>query len=169
MMHDFGVTQDYAVFHVVPIVSSWERLKAGLPTSASTPRCGLSGVLPRHGDARALRWFKSPTLFASHVMNAFNDGTRGIRPPVAKNNMFPFFPDVRGAPFNPIEAMSFLTRGRSIWPPQATASRSRSASLTCSASFHASTTAMPPGRSARLAARVRSGKAFDGPAAAPRD
>jgi len=24
--------------------------------------------------------------------------------------MFPFFPDVRGAPFNPIEAMSFLTR-----------------------------------------------------------
>jgi carotenoid cleavage dioxygenase-like enzyme len=32
MMHDFGVTRDYAVLHVVPIVSSWERLRAGLPT-----------------------------------------------------------------------------------------------------------------------------------------
>jgi carotenoid cleavage dioxygenase len=44
-------------------------------------------------------------------MNAFNDGTRiFFDTPVAKNNMFPFFPDVRGAPFNPLEAMSFLTR-----------------------------------------------------------
>jgi carotenoid cleavage dioxygenase len=44
-------------------------------------------------------------------MNAFNDGTRVFFDiPVARNNMFPFFPDVRGAPFNPVEAMSFLTR-----------------------------------------------------------
>ena len=112
MMHDFGVTQDYAVFHVVPIVSSWERLKAGLPHFGfDTSLPVYLGVLPRHGDARALRWFKSPVLFASHVMNAFNDGTRiHFDTPVAKNNMFPFFPDVRGAPFNPMEAMSFLTR-----------------------------------------------------------
>jgi len=112
MMHDFGVTQDYAVFHVVPIVGSWERLKAGLPHFGfDTSLPVYLGVLPRHGDARALRWFKSPALFASHVMNAFNDGTRiFFDTPVAKNNMFPFFPDVRGAPFNPVDAMSFLTR-----------------------------------------------------------
>jgi carotenoid cleavage dioxygenase-like enzyme len=112
MMHDFGVTQDYAVFHVVPIVSSWERLKAGLPHFGfDTSLPVYLGVLPRHGDARAMRWFKSPTLFASHVMNAFNDASRvHFDTPVAKNNMFPFFPDVRGAPFNPMEAMSFLTR-----------------------------------------------------------
>ena len=30
--------------------------------------------------------------------------------PEAKNNMFPFFPDVHGAPFNGMEAMSYLTR-----------------------------------------------------------
>ena len=58
-----------------------------------------------------MRWFKSPVLFASHVMNAFNDGTRiFFDTPVAKNNMFPCFPDVLGVPFNPIEAMSYLTR-----------------------------------------------------------
>jgi carotenoid cleavage dioxygenase-like enzyme len=112
MMHDFGLTQDYAVFHVVPIVGSWERLEAGLPHFGfDTSLPVYLGVLPRHGDARAMRWFKSPTLFASHVMNAFNDGTRVFfDTPVAKNNMFPFFPDVHGKPFNPMEAMSFLTR-----------------------------------------------------------
>ena len=112
MMHDFGVTEDYAVFHLVPIVGSWERLNAGLPHFGfDTSMPVYLGVLPRHGDAAAMRWFKAPTIFASHVMNAFNDGTRVyFDTPVAKNNMFPFFPDVRGTPFNPIEAMSFLTR-----------------------------------------------------------
>lgn len=31
MIHDFGFTQDYIVFHVVPIVGSWDRLEKGLP------------------------------------------------------------------------------------------------------------------------------------------
>jgi len=112
MMHDFGLTQDYAVFHVVPIISSWERLKAGLPHFGfDTTLPVYVGVLPRKGTAKEMRWFRSPTLFASHVMNAFNDGTRiHFDTPVAKNNMFPFFPDVHGAPFKPQEAMSFLTR-----------------------------------------------------------
>jgi carotenoid cleavage dioxygenase-like enzyme len=112
MMHDFGVTRDYAVFHVVPIVGSWERLKAGLPHFGFDTSLPIYlGVLPRHGDASAMRWFKAPTVFASHVMNAFNDGTRVFfDTPVAKNNMFPFFPDVRGTPFNPAESASFLTR-----------------------------------------------------------
>ena len=44
-------------------------------------------------------------------MNAFNDGTKVyFDTPEAKNNMFPFFPDVHGAPFNPREAASFITR-----------------------------------------------------------
>ena len=44
-------------------------------------------------------------------MNAFNDGTKiHFDTPEAKNNMFPFFPDIHGAPFNPMEAQSRLTR-----------------------------------------------------------
>jgi len=113
MMHDFGVTEDYAVFHVVPIVSSRERLEAGLPHFGfDTTKPVWLGVLPRRGDARDMRWFRAPsTVFASHVMNAFNEGTKvHFDTPVAKNNMFPFFPDVHGAPFNPQEGQSFLTR-----------------------------------------------------------
>jgi carotenoid cleavage dioxygenase-like enzyme len=112
MMHDFGVTEDYAVFHVIPIVSSWERLKAGLPHFGfDTTKEIYLGVLPRKGAARDLRWFKAPNCFASHVMNAFNDGTKvHIDVPMAKGNMFPFFPDVHGAPFDPQKSLSYMTR-----------------------------------------------------------
>lgn len=112
MMHDFGVTEDYACFHLVPIVSSWERLEKGLPHFGfDTSMPVYLGVLPRDGGAKDMRWFKSPNLFCSHVMNAFNDGTKVyFDTPVARNNMFPFFPDVSGAPFKPDEAASYMTR-----------------------------------------------------------
>jgi carotenoid cleavage dioxygenase len=112
MMHDFGVTRDYAVFHVVPCVSSWERLEKGLPHFGFDTRKEIYlGVLPRNGTASDIRWFTAPNLFASHVMNAWNEGTKvHFDTPVAKNNMFPFFPDVEGKPFNPMEALSYLTR-----------------------------------------------------------
>ena len=113
MMHDFGVTADYAVFHVVPITSSWERLRQGLPHFGfDTSKDIYLGVLPRKADsAAAMRWFKAPNRFASHVMNAFNDGTKVyFDTPEAKNNMFPFFPDVHGAAFDPAQAASRITR-----------------------------------------------------------
>jgi carotenoid cleavage dioxygenase-like enzyme len=31
MMHDFGITPDYAVFNLMPSIGSWERLEQGLP------------------------------------------------------------------------------------------------------------------------------------------
>ena len=112
MMHDFGLTKDYAVFHVVPIISSWERLEAGLPHFGfDTTKEIHMVVLPRDGDARDIKIFTAPNCFASHVMNAFNEGTKiHFDTPEAKNNMFPFFPDVHGAPFNGPESASFLTR-----------------------------------------------------------
>ncbi|HEY1961413.1 MAG TPA: carotenoid oxygenase family protein [Rhizomicrobium sp.] len=112
MMHDYGLTKDYACFHVVPCVSSSERLEAGLPHFGfdTTKEIHLL-VLPRNGDARDIRTFTAPNCFASHVMNAFNDGTKiHFDTPQAKNNMFPFFPDIHGAPFDGPASASFLTR-----------------------------------------------------------
>ena len=112
MMHDFGVTKDYAIFHVVPIVSSWERLEAGLPHFGfdTTKEIHLV-ILPRDGEAKDVKIFTAPNCFASHVMNAFNDGTRiHFDTPEARNNMFPFFPDVHGAPFDGPASASRLTR-----------------------------------------------------------
>jgi len=112
MMHDFGITADYVVFHVVPIVGSWERLKQGKPHFGFDRRLPIYlGVLPRKGGAGDLRWFTGPNLFASHVMNAYNEGTRVyFDTPTAKGNMFPFFPDVEGAPFDPEGAHARVTR-----------------------------------------------------------
>ena len=114
MMHDFAITEDYALFHIVPSIGSWERLRKGLPHFGfDTTLPVYLGVLPRGDGASAkdIRWFKRDNCFASHVLNAFQDGRKiHFDTPEAKNNMFPFFPDVHGAPFNHVEAMSHLTR-----------------------------------------------------------
>ena len=114
MMHDFGVTEDYLVLHIVPSIGSWERLEQGLPHFGfDTTMPVYLGVIPRRSGLKQedIRWFKRDNCFASHVMNAFQEGTKiHFDTPEAKNNMFPFFPDVHGAPFNGREAMSYLTR-----------------------------------------------------------
>lgn len=112
MMHDFGFTEDYVVFHVVPIVGSWERLEAGLPHFGfDRGRPVHLGILPRSGAAEEIRWFSAPTCFASHVMNAHNEGTQvHFDVPMASGNMFPFFPDVEGLPFEPESAVARMTR-----------------------------------------------------------
>ena len=115
MMHDFG---DHPRLRAVPrradhlaAGSGWSR---GCRISASTRRCRSISACCRaatRATAEDIRWFKRANCFASHVMNAFQDGTKiHFDTPEAKNNMFPFFPDVHGAPFNPMEAASFLTR-----------------------------------------------------------
>lgn len=112
MMHDWGVTEDYACFHIVPSTSNWERLQQNLPHfgfDTTLPVYLL--VLPRKGDAKDIKIFKRPNMFCSHVMNAFNDGTKiHFDTPAAKNNMFPFFPDIHGAPFDREAARSYMTR-----------------------------------------------------------
>jgi carotenoid cleavage dioxygenase len=112
MMHDFGFTEDYVIFHVVPIVGSWERLEAGLPHFGfDRGRPVHLGILPRRGRAEDIRWFSAPTCFASHVMNAHNeDTTVHFDVPMAAGNMFPFFPDTEGAPFDPQAAAARMTR-----------------------------------------------------------
>jgi carotenoid cleavage dioxygenase len=112
MLHDFGVTQDYAVFPVIPVCGAGvEELRAGKPHYLWDPTKDIYvGVLPRGASARDLRWFKAPNQFCSHVMNAFNDGSKiYIDVPVASGNMFPFFPE-RDKPWDPARAASRMTR-----------------------------------------------------------
>lgn len=114
MMHDFGITQDYLLVHVVPIIGSWERLEKGLPHFGfDTTLPVYLGVIPRRDDVKAddIRWFKRDNCFASHVFNSYQEGTKiHFDVPEAENNMFPFFPDVHGAPFDPASAISRPTR-----------------------------------------------------------
>jgi hypothetical protein len=48
MMHDFAITADYALFHIVPSIGSWERLRQGLPHFGfDTTLPVYLGILPR--------------------------------------------------------------------------------------------------------------------------
>lgn len=113
MMHDFGITDDYLVLHIVPSIGSWERLEQGKPHFGfDTTLPVYLGIIPRRDDLKQedIRWFRRDNCFASHVLNAWQEGSKiHFLTCEAKNNMFPFFPDVHDAPFNGMEAMSFLT------------------------------------------------------------
>lgn len=113
MMHDFGITEDYLLLHVMPSIGSWERLEAGKPHFGfDTTMPVYLGVIPRRDGVTDadIRWFKRGNCFASHVLNAWQEGSRiHFLIPEAKNNFFPFFPDVHGAPFNPMESLTYLT------------------------------------------------------------
>ncbi|MBU6443057.1 MAG: carotenoid oxygenase family protein [Alphaproteobacteria bacterium] len=112
LMHDFGVTEDYVIWPIVPVCPSLERAKEGKPVFGwDGSKDVYLAVLPRRGEGRDLRLFRAPNQFCSHVMNAFNEGTKiHIDVPVARSNMFPFFPDVTGAPFDRAGAASYMTR-----------------------------------------------------------
>lgn len=101
--HDCGVTKDYIVFPIVPIIGAGEEgLKAGLTYYGWDPHRDIYlGVLPRFGKGSDMRWFTAPNQFVSHVMNAFNEGTK-VHIDVCRSpgNLFPFFPEF-GKPFDP--------------------------------------------------------------------
>ena len=66
-------------------------------------------MVPRKGTA--VRWYRGTNRFASHIMNAFDDGRYiHIDTPVGEKSAFPWFPDITGAPFDPEKASAQLSR-----------------------------------------------------------
>lgn len=112
MIHDFAVTQNYVVFPVMPTTSNLARMQQGgfhfawddtLPT--------WIGVVPRHGDASQVRWFKGPGRWSFHTLNAFEEGDLlHIDLTVSEINGFAYVPQADGKPWNPERARSCLTR-----------------------------------------------------------
>ena len=112
MQHDCGVTKDYIVFPCVPIKGAGdEGLKAGLPHYGWDPNeDAYMGVLPRWGKGE-IRWFRRPNQFVSHVMNAFNEGPKvHIDLCRSSGNLFPFFHEFDGKPWDPSTIDVKLTR-----------------------------------------------------------
>jgi carotenoid cleavage dioxygenase-like enzyme len=112
MVHDFAVTQNFVIFPIIPMRSEWEWLERRQPHFQWDPEQDVYlGVLPRKGTAAQLRWFRGSNRFASHILGASDDGRRiRIETPVSESNFFPFFPDVTGAPYDPVKARGYLSR-----------------------------------------------------------
>jgi carotenoid cleavage dioxygenase len=112
MLHDFAVTETHIAFLVIPMATSVEEMKKGkvhFAWDSTLPT--WFGVLRRGSDGSDLRWFKGPERCATHVMGAFSDGNRvQVDVDMAHKNQFPFFPNLRGEPFDPVGAQGRVTR-----------------------------------------------------------
>jgi carotenoid cleavage dioxygenase-like enzyme len=100
LMHDFAITENYALFPVYPTTANLERLKAGGDHwMHEMDRDSWVGVVPRDGDVRDIRWFRGPKgVFCFHIMNAFEDaeGRIHLDQCLADVNVFPFIQRASG-------------------------------------------------------------------------
>ncbi|KQM20807.1 carotenoid oxygenase family protein [Novosphingobium sp. Leaf2] len=74
MIHDCALTQNYMIFPVMPITSDMDRLRSGGPHfiyEADMPQ--YFGIIPRMGNADEVRWFKAPSAFPGHTVNAWEE------------------------------------------------------------------------------------------------
>ena len=112
-VHDFCITEKYAIFPIFPTTCDMERLKAGGPHWAHQQDLeSWVGVMPRYGKASQIRWFKGPVgVSAFHMTNAFDDGDR-IQMDIclSETNAFPFMREAGGIHRNQWEIQSALTR-----------------------------------------------------------
>lgn len=75
MMHDFAITERYAVFMNHPYTYDIRRMLRGEPIGAFEPERGsFLGLLPRRASGGVIRWFAIPPCFVYHTVNAWDDG-----------------------------------------------------------------------------------------------
>ncbi len=112
-IHDFGITEEYAVFPLFPTLTDLERLKAGGDHWVHE-QDGDSwlGIMPRYGKASEMRWFKGPKgVSAFHFVNAFNEGNVvHIDICLTDTNAFPFM----HKPEEPLDPRT-MTGGLTRW------------------------------------------------------
>jgi len=113
MLHDFGITRDYAVFNVSPWSSDWSVLEQNRPHFYYDRALPFYiGVMRRDGDGSDMRWFSlEPSVCGCHVMNATQEGTKiHLDLPVSATGSLPFFPNKDGTPYDPQEMITYLSR-----------------------------------------------------------
>jgi len=114
LMHDFAITESYALFPVYPTTCDAERVKAGGDHWVhDMGRDSWLGVMPRYGDVAQMRWFRGPKgVFCFHMMNAFEDAEGRIQfdQCLSNVNVFPFIQRASRLNVPPAEAGSRLAR-----------------------------------------------------------
>ncbi len=73
--HDMAITERYSILHDLPLFYDAEAFRAGRHKLRFYPDVPARfGVIPRHGDGAAIRWFAAEPCFLYHVVNAWEDG-----------------------------------------------------------------------------------------------
>ena len=114
LMHDFAITENYALFPVYPTTCDLDRVKAGGDHWVHHPDLeSWLGVMPRDGDAKDMRWFRGPKgVSCFHIVNAFEDAEGRIHMDqcLADVNLFPFIQRASGLNVSPDETNARLAR-----------------------------------------------------------
>lgn len=114
MMHDFAITENYALFPIYPTICELDRLKQGGDHWVHHQDIdSWLGVLPRYGDVSELRWFKGPKgVSCYHMMNAFEDSEGRIHfdQCLSDSNAFPFIRKASGIALEQWELNGRLAR-----------------------------------------------------------
>jgi len=114
LMHDFAITENYALFPVYPTTCDAERVKAGGDHWVhELERESWLGVVPRYGDVKDMRWFRGPKgVSCFHIVNAFEDAEGRIHMDqcLADVNLFPFIQRASGLNVSPAKANARLGR-----------------------------------------------------------
>lgn len=76
MMHDFAITDNYAIFMDLPLYfSPKDMVKGGLIMSYDTTKKARFGVLPRYAKHDLqMQWFELPNCYIFHNANAWEEG-----------------------------------------------------------------------------------------------
>ncbi|XP_072978806.1 carotenoid 9,10(9',10')-cleavage dioxygenase [Typha angustifolia] len=76
MMHDFAITENYAIFMDLPLLfRPQEMVKGKLIFTFDATKKARFGVLPRYAkDDQLIRWFELPNCFIFHNANAWEEG-----------------------------------------------------------------------------------------------
>ena len=103
MVHDFLVTKRHALFPILPLSGSLERVMKGGPAFAWDPDKGSHvGVMARDASVDSIRWFTTDACYVFHPMNAWEEGDK-IFADVMEYPVAPLFPTLDGSmPKNPL-------------------------------------------------------------------
>lgn len=114
MMHDFAITESYALFPIYPTTCDLDRLKAGGDHWVHHQDLNSwLGVMPRYGEVSEIRWFKGPKgVSCYHMMNAFEDAQGQIHfdQCLSDSNAFPFIREASGIALQQWELNGRLAR-----------------------------------------------------------
>ena len=75
-IHDFVITEKYAIFPIFPTLANLDRIKAGGAHWAHHQDLeSWVGIMPRYGDVSEMKWIKGPVgVSCFHEVNGFDDG-----------------------------------------------------------------------------------------------
>ncbi|MEP7311136.1 MAG: carotenoid oxygenase family protein [Pseudomonadota bacterium] len=113
MVHDFAITERWAIFPIYPTTANLERLKAGGPHWNHEQQLeSWVGIMPRKGNVSEMRWFKGPAgVSAYHLVNAFDEGDLvHLDSCLSDSNAFPFIREDSGIQLDQRSLQGGLTR-----------------------------------------------------------